>query len=102
MAAPVGASGQSVEVDVDRAIRIDKDLAPTPGRCTEGETAMDMPRTRKNATLENDVLVCLAFCHSLGCKSMYRTHFRIITNVDEGLLGSPRFLKLLVEVIIRL
>ena len=59
---PTGVCGQLVEVDADRAIRTDIDLVPTPGRCTEEKTTMDMLRRRENAKLEYDVLVCYVIC----------------------------------------
>ena len=39
---PIGVSGQSAEVDVDRVHRKDVGSVPTQGRCTEEETALDI------------------------------------------------------------
>ena len=61
---PTGVCSQLVEVDADRAIRTGIDLVPTPGRCTEEKTAMDMLRRRENAKLEYDVLVCYYVIYS--------------------------------------
>ena len=48
---PIGVSGQSAEVDVDRVNKREGGLVPTPGRWTEGEVAKDMLRRGENATL---------------------------------------------------
>ena len=53
---PIGASGQSVEVDVDWVNRRETDLVPTQDRWTVGEVVMDLLRRGEYATLGDPVL----------------------------------------------
>ena len=63
---PIGASGQSAEVGVDKVIRRGTDLVPTPGRSAIEETAMDLLQKDEYATLEDVVLVCHVLVYSLN------------------------------------
>ena len=63
-----GASGQSVEVDVDRVNKRGRDLVPTQDRYTAGETAMDMIGRLASAILDENVLVCQILSCSVSCK----------------------------------
>ena len=47
----IGASGQSVEVDVDRVCRTGIDLAPTQDPSTVGEIVLGKQRRLANVTL---------------------------------------------------
>ena len=63
MDGPIGASGQSVEVNVDRVYKRETGLVPTPDHSTEGETAVVMGTSLAHVAQADHVLVSA----KLGC-----------------------------------